>query len=99
MKLILIVTARKIVAFGAQKTRTHTLKSRRFQNVWCGFCSRGITGLFFFENEQREAVTVSGDRYRSMLNEFLFTKIEEKDIGKHLVSTERMLFAHLAAAI
>ena len=31
----------------------------------------------FFENEQGEAVTVNGDRYR----EFLFTKIEEEDIG------------------
>ena len=30
----------------------------------------------------RRAVTVNGDRYRAMLNEFLFTKIEEeKDIG------------------
>ena len=34
----------------------------------------------FCENEQGEAVTVNGDRYRAMLNEFLFTKIEEKDI-------------------
>ena len=32
----------------------------------------------FFENEQ---VTVNGDRYRTTLNEFLFTKLEEKDIG------------------
>ena len=31
MKLILIL-AGKIVAFGAQKTRTYTLKSRRTQN-------------------------------------------------------------------
>ena len=43
--------------------------------VWCRFWSRGIIGPFFFENEQ-----VNGDRYRAMLNEFLFTKIEEKDI-------------------
>ena len=35
----------------------------------------------FFENEQVEAVTVNGDRYRSMLNEFLLIKIEEQDIG------------------
>ena len=35
----------------------------------------------FFENEQAEAVTVNGDRYRAVLNEFLFTKIEEEDIG------------------
>ena len=27
------------------------------------------------------AFTVNGDRYRDMLNEFLFTKIEEQDIG------------------
>ena len=27
------------------------------------------------------AVAVNGDRYRAMLNEFLFTKIEEEDIG------------------
>ena len=50
--------------------------------VWCGFWSRGITALFFFENVQGEAVTVNGDRYRAMLKEFLFTKIEGEDIGK-----------------
>ena len=30
---------------------------------------------------QGEAITVNGNRYRAMLNEFLFTKIEDKDIG------------------
>ena len=45
-----------------------------------GFWSRGIIGLFFFENEQG-AITVSGDRYQTMLNEFLFTKIEEENIA------------------
>ena len=50
--------------------------------VWCGFCSCGIIGPFFFENEQEVPVTLNGDRYRVMLNEFLFTKIEEEDIGK-----------------
>ena len=49
--------------------------------VWCGFWSRGIIGPFFFENEQGQIVTVNGDRYRAMLNEFLFTKIEEENIG------------------
>ena len=49
--------------------------------VWCGFWSRDIIGPFFFENEQGEAVTVNGDRYRAMLNEFLFIKIEKEDIG------------------
>ena len=55
--------------------------------VWCGFWSTGIIRPFFFENEQGEAVTVNGDRYRAMLNEFLFTKIEKEDIGKNLFST------------
>ena len=49
--------------------------------VWCGFWYRGIIGPFFFENEQGEVVTINGDRYRAMLNKFLFTKIEEEHIG------------------
>ena len=49
--------------------------------VCCGFWSRGIIGPFFSESEQGEAVTVNGDRYRAIMNEFLFTKIEEEDIG------------------
>ena len=36
---------------------------------------------YFLENEQGEVVTVNGDRYRAMLNEFFFTKIKEEDIG------------------
>ena len=34
--------------------------------------------FFFFENYQAEAVTVNSDSYRAMLNEFLFTKIQEE---------------------
>ena len=49
--------------------------------VWCRFWSTGIIVPFFFENEQGEAVTVNGDRYQTMLNEFLFTKIEKEDIA------------------
>ena len=52
--------------------------------VWCGVWSgvwpRGIIGPFFFENKQGEAVSDNFDRYRAMLNEFLFTKIEEDNI-------------------
>ena len=40
-----------------------------------------MIGSFFFEAKKGEAVTVNGDRYWVMLNEFLFTKIEEEDIG------------------
>ena len=38
---------------------------------------------FFLENEQEESVTVNGNCYRDMLNEFLFTKIEEEDIDNN----------------
>ena len=43
--------------------------------VWCGILSRGTIGQFFFENEQGEAVTVNGNRYRPMLNEFFSQKL------------------------
>ena len=42
---------------------------------------RNYSAIFFFENEQGDTVTVNGDRYRVMLNEFFFTKIEEENIG------------------
>ena len=57
----------------------HTYPKR--VTVWCGFWSRGINGPFFFENEQGESITVNGDRYQAMLNEFLFTN------WQYLVST------------
>ena len=48
--------------------------------VWCGFWSRDLIGPFFLENKQGVAVTINGDRYRDMLNEFMFIKFEEGDI-------------------
>ena len=48
--------------------------------------------VIFFENEQGEAVTVNGDRYRAMLNEFLFTKIEEQDIAEATLEVLRPVF-------
>ena len=59
------------------------MRSRRTQNeslFGVRFCMP-LNKPFFFENEQEEAIMVNGDRYRAMLNEFLFTKIEEEDIG------------------
>ena len=48
--------------------------------VSCGFWYGDIIGPSFFENKQGAAVMVNGDRYRAMLNEFLFPKIEEDDM-------------------
>jgi len=49
------------------------------QRVTVWLWSGGIIGPFFFENEQGAAVTVNGERYRAMLNEFLLPKFEEED--------------------
>ena len=62
------------------------------------FLLRDIIGPFFFENEQGGAVTVNGNRYRDTLNEFLFTKIEEEDIG-YLYLQKDGATCHIAEAI
>ena len=38
-----------------------------------------IIGPFFIENEQVTSVRVNGERYRAMLNGFLFPQIEDDD--------------------
>ena len=80
----------QIVAFGSQKNRTHTLKSRRTPNeslFGADFGSRGIIGRYFFENEQGGAVTVNGDRYGTMLNEIFIHKTWRGRYWQYLVST------------
>ena len=52
---------------------------------------------FFSTNELGETVAVNSDRYRAMLNKFLFTKIEEKDIGNILVQQDGAM-CHTAEA-
>ena len=73
----------KIVAFEPHKTQTLTLKSQHTQSESLFGADFGpeAEGHFSFENEQGKAVTVNGYCYRAKLNEFLFTKIEEEDIG------------------
>ena len=69
--------------WGTENPQAYIEKPKHPKRVtaWCGFWSRGIIGpFFFFENEQGESVSVNDDRYRDMLNEFLFTKIKEEDI-------------------
>ena len=64
--------------------------------VWCGFWYRFIIGPFFFENEQDEVVTVNGYRPRAMLNEFLFTKIEEEDTDNTWFQQDSALYLKIA---
>ena len=44
----------------------------------CVFWSRGIIGPFFFEHEQRKAVTVNGDRHRSLWTNFCSQKLKKR---------------------
>ena len=46
--------------------------------VWCGIWSGGVIGPYFFE-EEGQAVTVNGDRYRTMIREFLWPHLDGMD--------------------
>lgn len=48
--------------------------------VWCGFWAGGVIGPFFFENGAGQAVTVTGERYRAMINEFLWPELDAMDV-------------------
>ena len=47
--------------------------------VWCGLHAGGIIGPYFFKNEAGARVTVNGDRYRTMINDFLFENMDDID--------------------
>ena len=87
MKLILILagmqTNKICRIWGTVKPHAYIEKPSHPKRVTicCGFWSRGIIGPFYFENEQGMAVTINSNHYWVMLNEFLFTKIEEEVIG------------------
>ena len=45
----------------------------------CDLWSGGIIGPFFFKNDAGATVTVNGIRYRAMIDQFLFLKINDID--------------------
>jgi len=47
--------------------------------VWCGVASWGIVGPYFFE-EGRRVVTVTGVRYRRMLEDYLLPQLESHQV-------------------
>ena len=76
----------KLSHLGHRKPARHALKSQRTQIdslFGADFGPEAYLGHFFFENEQGETVTVNGDRYWAILNEFLFIKIVEENIGNN----------------
>ena len=65
-------------------TNPHEIQERPMHpqkvTVWCGFWAGGVIGPFFFENEGGVAVTINGERYRDMLAEFLWPKLDDMDL-------------------
>ena len=47
--------------------------------VWCSICAEKVIGPYFFEDTTGNAVTVTGERYRSMIQEFLVPEVEALD--------------------
>ena len=48
--------------------------------VWCGFLAGGVIGPYFFVDENDRHVTVNGERYRAMLEDYLWPELDELDI-------------------
>ena len=40
--------------------------------IWCALWAGGINGPYFFKDGADQNVTVNGERYRSMIIDFLF---------------------------
>ena len=48
--------------------------------VWCGLWSGGVIGPYVFRNERGQGVTVNGARYRSMITNFFWPKLDGMDL-------------------
>lgn len=45
------------------------------------FWSGGVIGPHFFKNDVGEAITVNGERYRSMINNFFWLELNNMDVN------------------
>ncbi|GFX42701.1 DUF4817 domain-containing protein [Trichonephila clavipes] len=48
--------------------------------VWCALWTGGIIGPYFFKNDEGHNVTVNGDRYRAMINNFFIPELNNHDV-------------------
>ncbi|GFU25060.1 putative transposable element [Trichonephila clavipes] len=48
--------------------------------VWCALWAGGIIGPYFFKNDEGHNVTVNGDRYRDMINNFFIPELNNHDV-------------------
>ena len=66
--------------------------------VWYRFWISSIIGPFFIENEQGVTITVNGNRYRAMLNEFFCSQKCKSKILATFGFNRTALRAHTAEA-
>lgn len=38
---------------------------------WCGICNESVIGPYFLEDTEGTTITVTGERYRQTLNDFI----------------------------
>jgi len=64
---------------GSENPRTIQEKEMRPKRVtvWCGIWGEDLIGPYLFENEERDSVTVIGVRYRDMLSNFLWHRLDQ----------------------
>ena len=48
--------------------------------VWCGITSAKIIGPYFFDDVDGATVTVKGDNYRQMIQQYLLPQLEDLDM-------------------
>ncbi|GFV94898.1 putative transposable element [Trichonephila clavipes] len=48
--------------------------------VWCALWAGGISGPYFFKNDEGHNVTVNGDRYRAMITNFFIPELNNHDV-------------------
>ena len=70
----------KIVEFGTILIHARYISSKCIpRKSLFGFWFGRIIGPYFFQNEAGVAITVNGERYRSMISNFLWPKIDDMD--------------------
>ena len=47
--------------------------------VWCGVSWNRIFGPFFFKDDHGDATTVNGERYRSMISDYLLQELQDDE--------------------
>ncbi|GFV73469.1 putative transposable element [Trichonephila clavipes] len=48
--------------------------------VWCALWAGGIIGPYFFKNDEGHNVTVNGDRYRAIIDNFFIPELNNHDV-------------------